>query len=59
MAIEVSCRRCEQRFEPTPQAIKLGTWRDCPSCRRIEAADRAAMTMSPTPKPIQGKEHSA
>jgi DNA-directed RNA polymerase subunit RPC12/RpoP len=44
MTMEVTCRRCEQRFEPTSESIRRGDWQVCPACRQ-ELAVRDAKTI--------------
>lgn len=40
--MEVTCRVCEQRFEPTSESIRRGTWRTCPACQVKAEAHRRA-----------------
>lgn len=45
MTIEVVCQRCEQRFEPTSEAIRKGPdhWMTCPACRQQQIDQDAAV----------------
>jgi hypothetical protein len=39
MTAVVTCRTCGAAFEPTPEAIRGGVWRTCPTCRTHPAEE--------------------
>ncbi len=46
IAVETTCIRCGRTFTPTPEDIRRGLWRVCPSCRELtpwSRGNRAAM----------------
>jgi hypothetical protein len=36
-AVITNCTQCGKEHEPTPEAIRRGQWRECPSCHTTAA----------------------
>ena len=46
----VTCRECGKEHQPTPAAIRAGSWRVCPACRTQtleQGRCRAAVIVGP------------